>query len=490
MNIMKKFKTKTDLLPHQLKAVEKLLPSLVGALFAEMGTGKSRMAIEFARLRAKKIDRVLWFCPVSLKETVRCEIMKHTDCEESEVYVFTQTTNERNVPADATWYVIGLESVSQSLKTALTTRGLATEKTFVIVDESAYIKGHRALRTQRLISFCEKCRYRMILTGTPMTQGISDLYSQMLFLSPDILGYKSWYSFEANHLEYHKEKKGLIVATHNVEYLASKMSPYVYQITKKDCLNLPDKLYHHHYVLLSDEQKEAYARAKDDFLQNAVYDAVTGELDRVSIFHLFTSLQSIVCGFWNYNENWFDPNKPRIEKAETYPHNRIDGLLDVIERLPGTEKVIVWTKYRHCTEQTRDALIEAYDAGSVAMFYGALPPKAREEELRRFRNEARFFVATQSCGGHGLTLNEANHVIFYADGFKYSERLQAEDRCHRIGQTKPVTYISIQSGANIEERISKSLAKKSNALLDFKREIDKVKGKGMKEKIKDLVMKL
>jgi SNF2 family DNA or RNA helicase len=485
---MKAFSTRTDILPYQLDAVTKLLPSRVGALFMDMGTGKTRTAIEFARIRHEKIDRVLWFCPVSLKETVYREILKHTDCED--IYVFTHATNERNIPADVRWYVIGLESVSQSMKAALTTRGLATEKTFVIVDESTYIKGHRALRTQRLISFCEKCRYRMILTGTPMTQGVSDLFSQMYFLSPKILGYKSWYKFAENHLEYHPTKKGLIVATHNKEYLAEKMKPYVYQITKDECLDLPDKLYHHYYVQLSDEQKEAYYRAKMDFCENAIYDSATGEVDRLCIFHLFTALQSIVCGFWNYNKNWAWPERPVIKKHEVYSHRRLNGMINIIDRIPENEKVIIWAKFRYCIEQIRDALIEDYGADSVAMFYGDLPLKTREEELRRFKNEARFFIATQSCGGHGLTLNEANHVIFYADGFKYSERLQAEDRCHRIGQTKPVTYITIQSESNIEERISNSLAKKSNALLDFQREIDKVKGKGMKEKIKELVMKL
>jgi SNF2 family DNA or RNA helicase len=487
---MRAFGTTTELLPYQADSVVKLLPSRVGALFAEMGTGKSRMAIEFARIRHGKIDRVLWFCPVSLKETVRREILKHTDCTEADIYVFSQATNEHNVSPDAMWYVIGLESVSQSTKTALTTRGLVTDKTFVIVDESTYIKGHRAKRTQRLVAFCEHCRYRMILTGTPMTQGVPDLFSQMYFLSPKILGYTSWYSFAANHLEYHPTKKGLIVRTHNKEYLAEKMRPYVYQITKDECLDLPDKLYHHHYVSLSDDQREAYARAKSDFLQYAIHDAATGEIDRLSIFHLFTSLQSIVCGFWNYNKNWAWPERPRIEKHETYRHHRIEGMMAAIEMMPDSEKVIIWAKYRYCIGQIRDALTDAYGSKSVTLFYGDLPPREREEEMRRFKTDARFFIATQNCGGHGLTLNEANHVVFYADGFKYSERLQAEDRCHRIGQTKSVTYVTLQSDAKIEEKINESLTRKSNALLDFQREIDKVKGARMKERIRELVMRL
>jgi len=486
---MRAFETTTDLLPYQADAVAKLLPSRVGALFMEMGTGKTRTAIELVKIRHRKIDRVLWFCPVSLKETVRREIMKHTDCTAEDICVFRESTNERNVNPDTMWYVIGLESVSQSTKTALTTRHLVTEDSFAIVDESTYIKGNRALRTQRLIAFCERCRYRMILTGTPMTQGVPDLFSQLYFLSPKILGYRSWYTFAKNHLEYHKTKKGMIVGAHNKELLAAKMAPYVFQVTKEECLHLPDKLYHYHYVSLSDAQREAYEYAKEDFLRNA-FCGEDGDVDSLCIFHLFTSLQSIVCGFWRYNKNWWDLRRPKVMREECFKHNRIEGLLSSVERIPAEGKVIVWAKYRYCLEQIVEALSERYGSESVARFYGDIPVRERETELLHFRGHARFFVATQSCGGHGLTLNEANHVIFYADGFKYSERLQAEDRCHRIGQEKPVTYITIQSDAGIEERIDKSLLRKSNALLDFQREIDKIKRDGIRDRVRELVMKL
>ncbi|MDD4422309.1 MAG: C-terminal helicase domain-containing protein, partial [Eubacteriales bacterium] len=89
----------------------------------------------------------------------------------------------------------------------------------------------------------------------------------------------------------------------------------------------------------------------------------------------------------------------------------------------------------------------------VALFTGKTPVKRRNKEVKRFRNDARFFLTTQSCGGHGLTLNEAHYVIFYNNGFKYSERMQAEDRCHRIGQEHPVTYIDICCACGIDERI-------------------------------------
>lgn len=153
----------------------------------EMGTGKSRTAIELVARRLPRIDRVIWFCPVSLKETVRQEILKHTDCAPADIHVFSDRTNERNVPP-ALWHIVGIESMSLSDRVTLAVNKLITSRTFVILDESSYIKGHRAKRTMRITELSKRARYRLILTGTPLSQGVVDLFAQMRFLSPKILG--------------------------------------------------------------------------------------------------------------------------------------------------------------------------------------------------------------------------------------------------------------------------------------------------------------
>src|SRR5690606_17383086 len=169
---------------------------------------------------------------------------------------------------DAFWYIVGIESMSDSARVILTVNQLVTERTFCIVDESTYIKGHSAWRTQRITVIGQRSRYRLILTGTPITQGVQDLYSQMRFLSPKILGYNSFYSFARNHLEYSDRYPGLIVRAHNTEYLAAKIRPYVYQITKDDAgLELPEKLHETYSTYLTVEQKEAYQAAKHELLE-------------------------------------------------------------------------------------------------------------------------------------------------------------------------------------------------------------------------------
>jgi len=107
----------------------------------------------------------------------------------------------------------------------------------VICDESSYIKGHSAIRTNRITYISSRAKYRLALTGTPISQGVEDLFAQMRFLSPKILGYRSFYSFAANHLEYSDKYPGMVVRAHNLEYIAAKIQPYVYQVTKEECLD-------------------------------------------------------------------------------------------------------------------------------------------------------------------------------------------------------------------------------------------------------------
>jgi SNF2 family DNA or RNA helicase len=458
----------TLLLPHQQAAVDKLLPARVAALFMEMGTGKSRTAIEFAWLRRHKISRVLWLCPVSLKETVRAEIAKHTDCLAEAVYVFDEHTRAPAPPA--WWYVIGIESMSSSSRAYLAAHGLVDRDTFVILDESSYIKGHRAKRTERITGMASIARYRMVLTGTPITQGVIDLYAQMRFLSPKILGYNSFYTFARNHLEYHPEYKGMIVASHNTQYLAAKMQPYTYQVQKSECLTLPDKLYSSRWYRMTPEQRALYDLAKQVILNEAPQD----EDVSITIFRIFTALQQVTCGFWNRAPGW----------TLTAEHYRLQTLSDALEQIPPDAKVIVWTKYVRCLRE-----IVALLGDDAAQLHGGLSLAQRECEVQRFRTSARYLVATPGTGGHGLTLNEAHYQVFYTNSFKYSERLQAEDRCHRIGQTLPVTYIDITCGGSIDERINAALARKENVVDAFRRDVERVK-KGKRDALKRMAVEL
>lgn len=468
------WQTTTALYSWQQRAVDKLLPARVAGLIMDMGTGKTRTAIEFARLRQAKISRVVWFCPVSLKETAEQEIRKHTDCQPCDILTFNERTGQKHLP-ERFWNIIGLESMSSSDRVTMAAASLIDENTFVIVDESSYIKGHHARRTERITSLSQKARYRMILTGTPLSQGVVDLYAQMRFLSPKILGYNSFYSFARNHLEYHPDYPGLIVASHNTDWLAAKIQPYVYQVQKSECLDLPQKLYDSLYFGMTDQQAELYWQAKQEILLNVPDELMDSSF---IIFRLFTALQQIACGFWH--RYVYDEQMRRLLYSEMLevPHRRLDMLAHAVERIPQGQPVVIWAQFQRSIGEIVRRLSEEYGAQSVAQYHGQLNEKQRNAELARFRAGARFLVATQATGGHGLTLNEAAHHIFYCNGFKYSERIQAEDRSHRIGQTRTVTYTDIVCRAGIDERIQKALSDKEDAVVAFRRDVARTKDLG------------
>lgn len=483
------FATKTNLLPHQPPAVAKLLPSRVGAMLMDMGTGKSRVLIELARLRATKWDKLIWLCPVSLKHTVLQQLQVHTDLPPEAIHLWTDRTSAQTLPQCARVHIVGIETLSASDRAVLAYNALVTPDSFVAVDESSYIKGHRSKRTQRITHMSERCRYRMVMTGTAISQGAVDLYAQMRFLSPKILGYRSFWSFAANHLEYEerrgpdgvKRRTGRIIRSHNEDYLAARIAPYTYQVRKDECLSLPDKLHERRWCELSDEQRARYEQAKQEILLELDYD----DWSPIAIFHLYSALQGIVCGFWR--RTCPRTGAKTLIEMET---ERLPLLLATLAEIPDGERVIIWAKYHHAVRQIVAALTARHGAGQVQQYHGKLGEDQREQQLREWRTGGRYLVATQSAGGHGLTLNEAAYVVFYADGFKYSERLQAEDRNHRIGQNRRPVYITLACSNSIDGRIAKALDAKGDALAEFQDMVNLYRAQGLKARALEMVRAL
>lgn len=459
----------TELMDHQRSAVAKLKGLKVGGLFMEMGTGKTRTIIQIAFERRTKIDKVVYFCPVNLKRTVEFELQKHI--ENPSLYMFDdKTTMKKSV--EAWFHIVGIESIGQSDRVALCANNLITDRTMVVIDESDTCKNHKALRTQRLTHMSQRARYRFIATGTPVGEGVVDLYAQMYFLSPDILGYKSFYSFAANHLEYSEKYKGMIERSLNTDVIARKIEPYVYQVKKEECLDLPDRQYLYRYFGMSEEQRNLYQRAKEEILMSVPDE----EIDSYVIFRLFTALRSIVSGFWhrlpdpNPSHRWAEQFEPEMIISD---HDRISLLLCVIDEIPDTEKIIIWVNFHHCVDQVIAALTNKYGAESIAQFHGRTID--RDTEIDRWRGEARVLVATPKCGGRGLTLNDAAYTVFYNNDFPYRDREQAEARNHRIGQTRKPTYIDLICRDSIDDRIFNALQNKENLVQAFKKEMDKLK---------------
>ena len=448
---------KTELMSHQQEAYNKLQRTKVGALFMEMGTGKTRTALELSveRLNDGKVDCILWLCPVSVKQTIANEVEKHLENAE---YKLVDSSPIQNWQSDI--YITGIESMSQSDKSYHNTLKIIDNKEpFIVLDESSFIKNKYAKRTKRIWRLGEHCEYKLILNGTPISNNEQDLYCQWYFLDYRILGYTSYHSFAANHLEFHNEIPGYIVRTFNIDHLVSKMSPYLYQIKKEECLDLPKKTYSTRYFNLPFEQWNYYQWQKNKVLDKSL----SGNWDASWLFELFSMLQKIISGLKANKTYMYD-------KIEDDP--RIQTLLSILKEIPD-KKVIIWCRYKHEIENICKLLRDK--GNKVAEFWGEVSQKQRDEELEKFRNDTQYLVANKMCGAFGLNLQFCNYVIYYSNDFSWETRSQSEDRVHRQGQENKVHYIDVIARNTIDERIYQCLQEKESLVENFKREIDKQK---------------
>lgn len=127
-------------------------------------------------------------------------------------------------------------------------------------------------------------------------------------------------------------------------------------------------------------------------------------------------------------------------------------------------KAIIWAHWQRDVAKIVKALKDAHGPGSVVDYYGLTPQDQRQPNIKKFQTnpETRFLVGTPATGGYGITLTQANTVIYYSNGYDLEKRLQSEDRAHRIGQTKSVTYVDIIAEDTVDKKIVKALKNKIN----------------------------
>ena len=140
----------------------------------------------------------------------------------------------------------------------------------------------------------------------------------------------------------------------------------------------------------------------------------------------------------------------------------MNELMDVLEEIEG--KAIIWAHYQYDVKRIIEEIKKVHGPGSVVDYYGLTPQDQRDNNREAFQNDSkvRFLVGTPATGGYGITLTAANTVIYYSNGYDLEKRLQSEDRAHRIGQKKSVTYVDILAEDTVDEKIVQSLRKKIN----------------------------
>lgn len=349
-----------------------------------------------------------------------------------------------------------------------------------IGDETSHIKSPTAAQT-RVVTRCGRAaECRSILTGTMITQGPLDAYSQFNFLKPGALGFENYTTFKAYYCEIEDHvipgipvidpRTGkprthqVITGYKNMEELHRRMGEMSSVWLKKDCLDLPDKVYEPpRFCELTPEMSRLYAQALSEIL---VWLDEHQHLTIRNCLSRMLRLSQITGGFLPSDE---DREAQPIEGGNP----KIDGLLGIIEELEPTDKVIIWARFLPELRLISKEL-KAYYPGGVSRWWGEIKEDVRSVELDRFMNDPsrRFWVGQQHSGGYGLTLTEANHVIYYSNDFSYEARAQSEDRAHRIGQKRNVTYWDLVAPRTIDEKVLAVLQAKKEMAGFFSTPID------------------
>ena len=460
------YKFKTKPYGHQLTALEKSWNKEIYAYFMEMGTGKTKVLIDnLAMLYDKgKVDGALIIAPKGVIGTWhKQELPQHMPDHIENVSVLWQanitkeqsrklgnlfkTTDELHI------LIMNVEALSTAKGSDFAKKFLLSHKTLLAIDESTTIKNPKAKRTRNIIEISRRAQYRRILTGSPVTKNPLDLYSQCEFLSPWLLNFQSYYAFRNRYAEMktlHIPGRSIQVVSgfKNLNELSEKVKGFSYRVLKEDCLDLPDKIYMKRTITLTPEQKKVYDQMKKEALAVLNGKSVT----TVTALTQLMRLQQITCGHFSADDG----------TIQTIKNNRTLELMDVLEEIEG--KAIIWAHFQHDIKTVIKAIEKEYGPGSVVDYYGLTPQDQRDGNRKKFQenDKCRFLVGTPQTGGYGITLTAANTVIYYSNGYDLEKRLQSEDRAHRIGQKKAVTYVDINAEKTVDEKIVKSLRKKIN----------------------------
>ena len=446
---------KTKPFEHQRQALIKGAEKEYFLYLMGMGTGKTKVAIDNAvyLYNQKKIDTVFVIVPNSITHNWLKEIDIHSSSKNIK-YLFKRDSFDHKFENAINWYVMNVEALSHAsgVKVAKKLIDKCKDKMFMVVDECTTIKNHKAKRTRNIVKLSSDVKYKRGMTGSPTTKSPLDLYSQCEFLKPGLLGFKSYYAFRARYCAMrplsNEGNRQIMIPMYftNLAELEGKIKGFSFRVKKEDCFDLPPKVFTKRFLGMSKEQLECYTSLKK-YARAIFQDKESSYTNKLTEL---LRLHQVTCGF-------FVSDKGQRESFDT---PKMTELCNIIDETEG--KVIIWANYIHNIEQIIQVLKKKYPFDNTVAIYGAVNVKDRDQAVESFQEDSktRFFVGNPSTGGYGLNLTAATTVIYFSNSYDLTLREQSEDRAHRHGQKKSVTYIDLVTKGTIDEFIIKALNEK------------------------------
>lgn len=449
---------KTCPLSYQYEALNYGLKSDKWLLGDEMGLGKTYVLANLARLRKKygQIQHCLIICGINaIKYNWQNEIEKHTD--EHAIVIDGSTKRKlallQSVP-DALFYILNVEALrSKEIVDYLQQMIKESKLEMIVVDEVHKCKNAQSQQGKGLLSLNPPLK--IAATGTPLMNSPLDLYLILYWLGKEK---HSFYAFKQFYCVFGGYRDKQIVNYKHLDHLQDMLNTVMLRRRKKDCLDLPDKIYVEEYVELSTPQRSLY---------NTVLTEVKEILDKIELdpnpLARMIRLRQATC-------------LPELLTSIEMPSAKLDRLFELIEDiLLNHEKVLIFSNWSSVIHR----VYELYLGIDAFCITGDTPPSQRQALVDTFQTSDKYNIALGTIGamGTGLTMTQATHVIFLDSPWTMAVKEQAEDRAHRIGTTDTVIIHTLIAKNTIDEKIEEIIKMKgnlSNSLIDGNKKLLKV----------------
>lgn len=474
-----KYRFKEDMPPRikQLEALNYAWGNNVCFFDMEMGTGKTKIYVDLscAMFLDDKINSVVLLTKNSVCHNTMREIKKHCPLEEYFIRIpefdtikAKKDNTEFEQSEGMKFLVAGLESLSVKNGSGrmfdYVWKFVKNNKCAMIIDEVHLIKNPSSNRTKNVMELGSMVDYRFAGTGTPITNNLLDLYAPYQFLDPNILGVGNFYSFRNRYTIRGGFENKEIVGYDNVDELVSLIKPWTFQATKADMEDLPPKIYMEPIAIpMTADQRKLYDAIRRDRVVE-IESLQDRELAVQSILQVYLTLHQICAGFISFDDDQGERQKEWVVPPEKNP--KYKELLSILEDNPQAQ-FNIWTKHLMELGAVYEILQKI---GHTVKLHGGMSLEEREKAIKDFTDgRAKYMIATQETGGTGLTFTNCSNVIYLSNGFKFGDRVQSEDRNHRIGTKKAVTYVDLVMENSVEEKILDILRNKKS-LAEFIRE--------------------
>jgi len=462
---------------HQLKCWDMAKDEDEFAKFMDMGTGKSKVLIDnicylydndkidaalICSFKGTYADWITDHLPKDMPDHIAYKVLLW-DSSKAANKGFKAKFEDICRPCDELRIlVMNTEGLSSKGPIEAAYRFVSGSRTMMAVDESTMIKNHKAKRTIAATNIGRQAMYRRIMTGRPIVQNPLDVFAQVEFLGHHLLGFASYYSFRSRYAlledQYVSRDRIVkkVVGFQRIDELIENLKDFSFQIYKKDCLDLPDKVYETVRVNLTKEQKDLY----EQMLALATTEYQNEVLTATNALSVLLRIHQITCGIFPVPDG----------ENKLLDNEKMSALMSTIDEMSG--KIIIWAGYKDNIRNIVQTLRKEFGDETVGDYYGDTSQVLRRENIERFQNpddSMRFFVGSPQTGAFGITLTAASNVIYYSNTFNLEHRLQSEDRAHRIGQTNKVTYVDIITSNTVDEQILGALMNKkklSDLVLD------------------------